>query len=112
MLAYFRQFLVVLFVLLQNVTPLVHAHTDRDDLQSGLHMHLFESLRLSNGQTAISATRNAPDLTGSIFSVDPAIKQHLTIQDTQTVSFLPVNSQALSISHHEGIVNFSPILPV
>ena len=108
MLAFFRQLLIVLFILLQSVAPLVHAHTDRDDLQSGLHLHLFEFVNFSHDQVTVSATHYAQDFSGSIVSVSSAIKQQLTFQGVNTVAWPLIESQNIPVERYYSLVNFSP----
>lgn len=48
MVAYCRQFLVVLLVLLQFAAPLVHAHVDAIGPANGLHLHEFETLHIQS----------------------------------------------------------------
>ena len=74
MVAFFRQFLVVFLVLLQNAAPLMHAHTGQEGTQSGLHLYEFETLRLSVDQSSIETANFAQDSENFIVSVGSAIK--------------------------------------
>jgi|GEM_PF-1412203 hypothetical protein len=75
MVAFFRQFLVVLLVLLQNAAPLMHAHTGLEGKESGLHLYEFEDLRLATDHSIMSVANFAHDTNNCIVSVGSAIKQ-------------------------------------
>jgi hypothetical protein len=74
MVAFFRQFLVVLLVLLQFAAPLVHAHVDESSLGHGLHLHEFEGLHFK-ADTMVMARLTVHDAAQSaIVEVGSAIK--------------------------------------
>ena len=83
MVAFFRQFLVVLLVLLQNAAPLMHAHTGREGTESGLHLFEFEDLRLAADRSTIASANFAHDTEYCIVSVGSAIKQAGITQKTK-----------------------------
>ena len=79
MVAFFRQFLIVLLVLLQNATPLMHAHIGQEGTQSGLHLYEFETLRLAVDHSSIETANFAQDTENFIVSIGSAIKQTISI---------------------------------
>ncbi len=74
MVAFFRQFLVVLLVLLQNAAPLMHAHTGQEGTQNGLHLYEFETLRLVVDHASVGTANFAQDTENFIVSIGSAIK--------------------------------------
>jgi hypothetical protein len=75
MVAFLRQFLVVLLVLLQNAVPLVHAHAGGDFSQvGGIHLYEFESLHFSSGHVSVSTAGQRQDAESCIVIVGSAIK--------------------------------------
>lgn len=100
MVAFFRQFLVVLLVLLQNVAPLMHAHTGLEGTKSGLHLYEFETLRLVIDQSSIETANFAQDTENFIVSVGSAIKH--------TDSTLPAKL-FLDLSNQESVL--APLIP-
>lgn len=77
MVAYFRQFLVVLLVLLQVAAPLVHAHVGKDVSARGLHLHEFEALHRSQHGPDLLAADHGIDSRYAIVNIGSAIKQPL-----------------------------------
>jgi hypothetical protein len=76
MVAFFRQFLVVLLVLLQNAAPLVHAHAGGDfSPVGGIHLYEFEGLHFASGQLSMSTAGRRLDAESCIVFVGSAIKQ-------------------------------------
>lgn len=55
MVAYLRQLLVMLLVLLQFAAPLVHAHVHDLGTARGLHIHEFETLQLRSDAQFMAA---------------------------------------------------------
>lgn len=88
MVAFFRQFLVVLLVLLQNAVPLVHAHAGGDSAQRGLHLHEFETLRIIADHLTLSAYDHAMDAKSCIVNIGSAIKQPMQNHGSQ-LDFYP-----------------------
>ncbi len=108
MVAYLRQFLVVLLVLLQNAAPLVHAHTGGNVTQRGLHLHEFESLRLVADNTSLAAADHAVDAENCVVNVGSAIKQQQTFDYSVTTFYGINNDLGFAIARDAKIVNFSP----
>lgn len=81
MVAFFRQFLVVLLVLLQFAAPLVHAHVDESIPGHGLHLHEFEGLHFK-AEAMVMASLTVHDAAQSaIVEVGSAIKSQQPAQD-------------------------------
>jgi hypothetical protein len=100
MVAFFRQFLVVLLVFLQNAAPLMHAHTGQEGTQSGLHLYEFETLRLIVDHSSVGTANFAQDTENFIVSVGSAIKH--------TDSNLPAKL-FLDLSNKESAL--APLIP-
>jgi len=96
MVAFFRQFLVVLLVLLQNAAPLMHAHTGHEGTQSGLHLYEFETLRLVVDQSGIETANFAQDTENFIVSVGSAIKHTDATLPTKLFFYLSNQESALA----------------
>lgn len=108
MVAFLRQFLVVLLVLLQNAAPLVHAHTGGNVTQRGPHLYEFETLRLLADNVSLAAIDHAADSESCIINVGSAIKQQQTL-DHSVTSFYPINGDlGFAIARDADIINFSP----
>ena len=88
MVAFFRQFLVVLLILLQNAAPLMHAHTCQDGTQSGLHLYEFETLRHVVDNSIVETAHFAQDTENFIVSVGSAIKHAHTTQPPKSFHIL------------------------
>jgi hypothetical protein len=92
MVAIFRQFVVLLLVLLQNVAPLVHAHVGGLPQETGLHLSEFENLRFSSGSSLKSYKSGAFLCESAIVSMGSAIKhRQSTIQSLPLICILPSN---------------------
>lgn len=88
MVAFFRQFLVVLLVLLQFAAPLVHAHVDESSLGHGLHLHEFEGLHFK-AEAMVMASLTLHDAGQSaIVEVGSAIKIQQPAQDIMDFALL------------------------
>ncbi len=87
MVAYFRQFLVILLVLLQVAAPLVHAHVGEDTSQLGLHMHEFEILHVGQDLVTMTATDREFDSQSAIVNIGSAIKQQSSADNWAPVWF-------------------------
>ena len=110
MVAFFRQFLVVLLVLLQNAAPLVHAHTGGVDVsQTGLHLYEFETLRLAADHLSMAATNHAINTESCVVNVGSAIKQSQPAAISATPVFLlPANGPVLATARDALIISFAP----
>lgn len=108
MVAFLRQFLVVLLVLLQGAAPLVHAHTGGDVSQRGLHLPEFETLRLAADSMSLAAADHSVTAESCIVDVGSAIKRQHTADDSAPIFYLPGNGPGLAFTRDTGIVNFSP----
>ncbi|PPD31167.1 MAG: hypothetical protein CTY19_14710 [Methylomonas sp.] len=86
MVAFFRQFLVVLLVLLQFAAPLVHAHVDDHSLGHGLHLHEFEGLH---------------------FKADAIVMTSLTVHDAAQSAIVEVGSAIKIQQPSDGIADFA-----
>lgn len=75
MVAFLRQFLVVLLVVLQGILPLVHAHTGPESLQKGFHIHGFEAFDVSDTDAANRAIDQDLGTQATVVYVESAIKQ-------------------------------------
>ncbi|MDD4913724.1 MAG: hypothetical protein PHW13_01630 [Methylococcales bacterium] len=65
--------------MLQNATPLVHAHTGGDFAHSdGIHLHEFEALRTASGHLALTMAGRSQDSKSCIVTVGSAIKPQQT----------------------------------
>ena len=108
MVAFLRQFLVILLVLLQNAAPLVHAHTGGETPQHGLHLHEFEALRLAADNMSLASIDHASDAKSCIVNVGSAIKRQHSNDDATAVLYPMNNDQGFAIARDADIVNFSP----
>jgi hypothetical protein len=74
MVAFFRQFLVVMLVLLQFAAPLVHAHVDESSLGHGVHLHEFEGLHFKADAMVMASLTVHDAAQSAIVEVGSAIK--------------------------------------
>lgn len=104
----FRNFLVVLLVSLQWISPLVHAHINATpSLQTGLHIPGLENYGIKPDTLLVSATSvNYAEVEGLIIGIDAGIKtnQHAS----NDAPYLPSISFAFKPSVLRFAVNFSP----
>jgi hypothetical protein len=110
MVAFLRQFLVVLLVLLQSAAPLVHAHTGGKISQYGLHLHEFEALHLAADSIALSTLDHAISSDSSIVDLGSAIKQQTPTDDHSSSFYLLGNAPVFAVARDANIINFSPYI--
>ncbi len=107
MVAFLRQFLVVLLVMLQFAAPLVHAHVHDRGLTSGLHLHEFETLQFKSDTAFMASLDYAGMADSAIVELGSAID---TSQDGQAVA--PISASFSDVWLAEPylieIINFSP----
>jgi hypothetical protein len=108
MVAFFRQILTLLLVLLQFAAPLVHAHVDAINPIYGLHLHEFEHLH-TQGESTWLQTLDAQNTNQSaIVALGQAIDIQPTTDDLSSVCYVHlVYPQAVHRFVVE-IINFSP----
>ena len=105
MVAFFRQFLVVLLVLLKNALPLVHAHSGGDDRQRGVHLAEFESLRFTPEQMSMAKTEHERNLSCCIVHVGSAIRLQLISRDVPCGFCLLLSAPTLPAAYFRHIAN-------
>lgn len=108
MVASLNQFLVVLLVLLQAASPLVHAHVGKFAGHSGLHLHEFEKLQpLIDNAIQVSSDQqiSAP---AAIVGLGSAIELTLADDDFSSVFYLYSNIRSFFPHPEIAVVNFSP----
>ncbi|WP_445372007.1 hypothetical protein ACH518_04360 [Methylomonas sp. HW2-6] len=88
MVAYLRQFLVVLLVLLQTAAPLVHAHVGGDAGDCGIHLHGLESLQSEPDQWSLPDNRHELHQQAAVVSVGSAIKLQMMRERLVPLGFL------------------------
>lgn len=108
MVAFFRQFLVVLLVLLQYAAPLVHAHTGKDGSQNGIHLYEFETVRFVSDHVSMSGVFNETDAESIIVNVGSAIEQQQSCKQLLSVFCLQSGHSALPDVKPADTVNFCP----
>lgn len=107
MVAFLRQFLVVLLVVLQGILPLVHAHTGPESLQKGLHIHGFEAFNATISDCAFQAVDQDLAADEAIVYVESAIKQ--SVDNYSGLGFyIPVALVSFSFPQHTPLLSFSP----
>lgn len=74
MVAYLRQFLVVLLVLLQTAAPLVHAHVGGDDDGCGIHFHGIERLQNDADQSELHSVQHELQQQAGVVQIGSAIR--------------------------------------
>ena len=107
MVAYFRQFLVVLLVLLQFAAPLVHAHVDAIGFGNGLHLHEFETLHLKSDALFSGVTDVASTVDSAIVELGSAI--NIQVLDDNSPDYY-LHKDLLSLCGQILLenINFSP----
>lgn len=111
MIFFFRQFLAILLVLLQNIAPWVHAHIGDGDSSSGWHMHASEFTSFAANRAELAPCRHDPALTSAVVSIGSAIKQHLNPLIAESVSScFPNDNSTLSADRHLTIIKSLPSL--
>ena len=108
MVAYFRQFLVVLLVLLQFAAPLVHAHVDDFGTGRGLHLHEFETLHIKSDSLFSNAPGYADAVQSVIVELGAAIKVPTSTEDVSPVYFVHSDFMQWPVKYIVEAVNFSP----
>lgn len=119
MVAFLRQFLVVLLVLLQFAAPLVHAHVDDSGQARGLHLHEFENLANKSTATLVTALDSVNAAQSAIVELGAVIKNQQPLDDVSPVYCLQGESlqwlaqylvEAINFSPQPGLVVFEPFL--
>ncbi|WP_347988250.1 hypothetical protein [Methylomonas sp. AM2-LC] len=77
MVAFFRQFLVMILVLLQYGSPVVHAHAGVSQMESGLHLYEFESLHNVLHSHSMMGSKSVLSTESAIINVGVGIKPNL-----------------------------------
>ncbi|ATG92396.1 hypothetical protein [Methylomonas koyamae] len=88
MVAYLRQFLVVLLVLLQTAAPLVHAHVGGDAGGCGIHLHGLEGLQSDPDHSQLQSLRHDMQHQAAVVNVGSAIKLSLDRERFNPAPFL------------------------
>ncbi len=112
MVAFFRQFLVVLLVLLQFAAPLVHAHVDDNGNKQGLHLHEFENIHVKTHALFGSVAGHAASIQSAIVQLGSAINIQASDEDNTPVCYLVVDTAFLPEQPIIDSINFSPHEPV
>ncbi len=111
MVAFIRQFLVLLLVLLQFAAPLVHAHVDDRGVTNGLHLHEFESLTVQADRLPNSVQACSVSLQSAIVELGAAIQHQpseLDDEDATALYCLTEQTAALPARQNLKAINFSP----
>lgn len=111
MVAFRRQFLVMLLVLLQVAAPLVHAHVGKDASTPGLHLHEFEVLHFDHGDAGLMAIDHELQIQNGIVNLGSAIKQQLLLDRLAPALFLLTAFPCFAVERLARTVNFSPPIP-
>ncbi len=88
MVAYLRQFLVVLLVLLQTAAPLVHAHVGGDADGCGIHLHGLERLQSDPDHSELQSLHHELQQHAAVVNVGSAIKRQIDRDRFSPVPFL------------------------
>jgi hypothetical protein len=109
MVAPFRQFLIVLLVLLQMAAPLVHAHVGSPaSAFGGLHLPELEMLRLgSDGALKLASVQHVDSMT-AIVELGSAIKLPKLDPNTQPLWYTNPAIHPLSTAQCVERINYSP----
>lgn len=111
MVAFIRQFLVLLLVLLQFAAPLVHAHIDDRGVTNGLHLHEFESLAVQADRLPNSVETCSLSIQSAIVELGAAIQHQpseLDDEDTAGIYYLTEHATTLPVRYSLDAINFSP----
>ncbi|WKJ90506.1 hypothetical protein QZJ86_21265 [Methylomonas montana] len=108
MVAYLRQFLVMLLLLLQVAAPLVHAHVGKDASMPGLHLHEFEVLHIGQEGAGLMAINHDLQIQHGIVDLGSAIKQQQLLDKLAPALFLPAAFPSFAVERQVSIVNFPP----
>lgn len=107
MVAYCRQFLVVLLVMLQFAAPLVHAHVDTIGSGNGLHLHEFETLHIKSEALFSAFTDVVSTADSVIVELGSAIHVR-ALDDNSPDYYLHKDSVSLCGQALFESINFSP----
>ena len=107
MVAFPRQFLVMLLVLLQFAAPLVHAHIHDLGTSRGLHLHEFETLQLKSDSSFMSTLDYAGPIPSAIVDLGAAINVAQDAEPAPAFYFLYADS-LLAAQYVVETINFSP----
>jgi len=107
MVAFSRQFMVMLLVLLQFAAPLVHAHVHGLGTSRGLHLHEFETLQLKSDASLLSTIDYAGPVNAVVVELGSAIKLPNNAQPLPPI-YSDYNEAWLSKQYIVEIINFSP----
>jgi hypothetical protein len=108
MVAYLRQFLVLLLVLLQFAAPLVHAHVDDIGPVRGLHLHEFETLHIQQDFLSLTTSESIAGLDYTIVELGQLIEIQQQADDFSPVYYLYSDERLLVSQQMSETVNFSP----
>lgn len=112
MVAFLRQFIVVLLVLLQFAAPLVHAHVDESGLARGLHLHEFEALHVKPDALLVTATDYSASSPYAIVELGQLIEVRQHAEDFSAVYYLHGDDVPFVDQRMVGTINFSPHVSV
>lgn len=107
MVAFLRQFLVVLLVMLQFAAPLVHAHVHGLGATRGLHLHEFETLKSKSDAALMAALDYAGSADSAIVELGSAINSSQDLQAPAPI-FSNFSDAWLAEPYLIEIINFSP----
>lgn len=109
MVAFIRQFLVLILVLLQFAAPLVHAHIGESAPVRGLHLHEFENLRLQKTGTLAQATLgHISCVQSAIVELGSAVKPQPSTNEA-IAHYYPYSDRLdLAVQPLLTVINFSP----
>jgi hypothetical protein len=111
MVAFFRHFLVLVLVILQYISPLVHAHTHGNAVESGLHLYEFESLHIAKPQLSYTSAQLSWDSDSSIVNVGSCIKPACKHYQPFLFSLTTSPQTLLKNNSYQLIHFFSPLKP-
>lgn len=113
MVAYLRQFLVVFLVMLQFAAPLMHAHTDHNAEQRGLHLFEFEALQAASDEAVLIGADHDLQTQSAIVNLGSAIKQQPLLERHTPIFNLTISLMLdFAVIYRSAAVNFSPpVLP-
>ncbi|ANE57413.1 hypothetical protein [Methylomonas sp. DH-1] len=118
MVAYLRQFLVVLLVLLQTAAPLVHAHVGGDTGGCGIHLHGLEGLQSDPDHAELQSLRHDMQHQAAVVNVGSAIKLSLDRERFNPAPFLlpasavPRLKSTVGRAYHPSRTSPPPTAPI
>ncbi|MGY6276783.1 hypothetical protein [Methylomonas sp. MgM2] len=107
MVAFSRQFLVMLLVLLQFAAPLVHAHVHDLETSRGFHLHEFEALQFKSDTAFLSTLDYAGPIQSAVVEMGSAIKAPQNCQALPPI-YSGYDDAWLPKQYLVDIINFSP----